>query len=339
MDRSIKPSPLRRIRRYIRDFEHFSMLFPSWDGSFTQMSRGRFQGHVQVAEGRHLRAFNATTNQSILTRGYGDPTSVAFIPITSRNEQTIWRGKSIARGGLIVKGAEAGYNNQTARHTQIRSLIVRAEVVQYALRILAEDRAHQDLTTWQAVRPSPDAMAQFEVCLSALLATVREGSEAGSVQDRLERECLRMLVEMLVSQDDAKIVISRSDARSRLVSRVSSFMRERLMTPLSAFDLCSEFGVSDRLLRLAFRETHGMGPIAYFRLMRLHAVRKSLIAARGGRDTSVAEVLQIFSVKRPSGFAREYMRHFGEMPSVTLGVRGWSGVQAMTRDRAIANFG
>jgi AraC family ethanolamine operon transcriptional activator len=314
-------------RRYIADFERFSEVFPEWEGSFTQMSRGRFQGHVNLTACGDLRAFEANTNQSILTKGSGDPASVAFVPITPRNEQTSWHGKSIVRGGLIIKGTEAVYNNHTVRDTQIRALIVTAEVVQNALRILARDCAHHDLTTWQAVHPSPDAMAMFQVCLSTLLG----GSTGAFDRTMLEQECLRRLVDMLISTDGAPIVVRQSANRFRLVARVSDYIRERLAEPISAFDLCSEFGVSDRLLRLAFRETYGMGPIAYSRLMRLHAVRNALIAERG-RDTSVAEVMDAFGITRLGAFASEYKRHFGETPSVTLGVRGWSGVQAMTRE-------
>jgi len=78
--------------------------------------------------------------------------------------------------------------------------------------------------------------------------------------------------------------------------------------------------VSDRLLRLAFHEAHGMGPLAFFRLMRLHAVRDALRDAQG-RDLRVADIFRQLGVTRPGAFAGEYRRHFGELPSEALGLR------------------
>jgi AraC-like DNA-binding protein len=85
-------------------------------------------------------------------------------------------------------------------------------------------------------------------------------------------------------------------------------------------DLCASLGVSDRLLRLAFKEAHGMGPMAYLRLLRLHAIRDALRAARD-RDIRVGEILDCHGITRPAAFAGEYRRHFGELPSETLGLR------------------
>lgn len=119
-------------------------------------------------------------------------------------------------------------------------------------------------------------------------------------------------------------------ARYRLAKRASAYLHDRVGRPVTAMELCARYGASDRLLRLAFKETYGMGPIAYHRLMRMHAVRAALLAARG-RDRPVAEILSRFGVIRPAAFAGEYRRQFGELPSHTLGVRGGEGIQAMTR--------
>jgi AraC family ethanolamine operon transcriptional activator len=64
-----------------------------------------------------------------------------------------------------------------------------------------------------------------------------------------------------------------------------------------------------------------MGPVAYFRVMRMHSIRSALMQGRG-RGVTVADVLARWGVTRPGSFAAEYRRHFGEPPSHTLGVRG-----------------
>lgn len=77
------------VRRSIRDFEAFRKVFADWDGSFHQMSRGRFEGAVHVDAGRKLRVFQAWTNQSILTRGVDHAPLMTFIPITKGNARAV----------------------------------------------------------------------------------------------------------------------------------------------------------------------------------------------------------------------------------------------------------
>ena len=111
--------------------------------------------------------------------------------------------------------------------------------------------------------------------------------------------------------------------RTRLVQRATDLMQARPRQPLSAMDLCAELGVSDRTLRRAFPDTHGMGPLTFFRVSRMHAVRGALKQARGG-DGSVAEIVRAAGFSRLGAFAHEYRCRFGELPSETMGVRGMS---------------
>jgi AraC family ethanolamine operon transcriptional activator len=108
-----------------------------------------------------------------------------------------------------------------------------------------------------------------------------------------------------------------------------------MQQPVTAADLCRELGVADRVLRRAFLETCGMGPMAYLRVIRLHGVRAALRSSRGSGAT-VAGVAEDWGFRRLGTFAAEYHRLFGERPSETLGVRGWAGVQSMSgQDRRI----
>lgn len=315
---------MRRVRRSINDFDGFAAVFPQWDGGFTQMSRGSFQGDLQVAAGPRLRAFDVATNQSIHTRGSGAGT-VTFIPIDARSEGTLWQRRRLARGALLMRGTDVAYDNRTEQRARIRALIVPVAIVAKAATALSGGTLDEDWTTWRGLRPEPRALARFEACLEAFLC----GADGMVHSAEAEARCLRTLVAAVVSAGDEKPVPCRHD-RARLVEQVTRFLRDRLSVSVTASDLCAAFGVSDRLLRLAFKEAYGVGPLTYFKLLRLHAVRRALIAARG-RDVSVAEILERAGITRPAAFAGAYRLHFGERPSETLGVRGWDGVQAMTR--------
>ena len=81
-------------------------------------------------------------------------------------------------------------------------------------------------------------------------------------------------------------------------------------------DLCRELAVSERTLHYAFQEVRGLSPMAYFRAVRLNAVRQELKAAA---DTAtVHEVAQRWGFWHTGEFAAAYRRLFGELPSETF---------------------
>ena len=316
------------VKHHIRDADELVEAFQEWKGSIMQVSRGSFRGSLALAAGPNLRAFSAVTNQALLTRGDADCDCVTFIPVSRENDSTRWRSRYLEPGNLLIKGSEIGYHNQTEPNSRITGLIIRNKLVSQAVAILAPDKAKQDWTTWSALHPDPRATFDLKHRIDSLLRQKESQGQNAFLQD-FEAEILRILCNTLVTADGEPLK-DRPHNRAKLASQATSYMHDRLTEPLTAMELCSTFGVSDRLLRAAFQEVHGMGPLSYFRVMRLNAVRTTLRAKRG-RDETVARILSAHGVTRPAAFAGEYRRHFGELPSETLGVRGWNGVQSMTR--------
>lgn len=316
----------RVVSRRLDDFSGFSEVFARWNGEFHQMSRGKFAGAIHVVNGEVVRLFQAETNQAILTRGM-DSEFATFIPITVHNASTRWAHRRLSPGALIAKLPEAEYNNQTKPNTAIRALLMPVPAIQEISRILTGQNADRKLPTWSAPHPSPRAMERFERGLASLFATaIHTPSVLGTPEGRaLEMECLRRLVEALPESSATVTVSLRNNDRTLLVRRAVDFMHNHLDGPLTAVELCAELGVSDRSLRRVFREAFGIGPLAYFRLIRLHAVAAALKAARGS-DASVAEIAGHWGFQRLGSFAAEYKSQFGELPSHTLGVRGASGI-------------
>ena len=96
-DATSKRAPQSSFRRQVFDFEELQELFANWGGAFMQMSQGSFRGEIQVASGAGLRLFRVHTNQSLLTRGSDSAAFMTFIPITARNEGTLWQGRRLSR--------------------------------------------------------------------------------------------------------------------------------------------------------------------------------------------------------------------------------------------------
>ncbi|WP_315851793.1 helix-turn-helix domain-containing protein [Bythopirellula polymerisocia] len=310
------------LSRQLDDASGFAEIFARWNGQFHQMSRGKFEGSIDVVTGQRVRLFQAKTNQAILTRGM-DSQFATFIPITPRNAATRWSGCNLNPGDLIAKFPEAEYNNQTIPDTSIRALLVPVCTLQEMTCILAGGSSETNFPSWSALRPEPKAMERFERGLAELLTTsLRSPKIVGGAEGKsLEMECLRRLIDALLHPSVTEPARMREKNRRLLVRRALDVMHDRLNEPLTAIELCAELGASDRSLRRAFREAFGLGPLAYFRVIRLHQVRVTLKGARGS-DVSVAEIARRWGFHRLGSFSNEYRRQFGELPSRTLKVRG-----------------
>ena len=95
------------------------------------------------------------------------------------------------------------------------------------------------------------------------------------------------------------------------------YLRATDLGSLTAPVLCAEVGVSQRTLEYAFQERLGTSPVAFIRRLRLHAVRRALLAAERGGAT-VTEIAMTFGFYQLGRFAAEYRAIFGELPSATL---------------------
>jgi AraC family transcriptional regulator, ethanolamine operon transcriptional activator len=133
----------------------------------------------------------------------------------------------------------------------------------------------------------------------------------------IEQECFRQFVGLLARRNDDRTACRPSN-RERLVRRAEDYLRAYLREPLSLLDLCRELAVSERTLHYAFQEVSGLSPMAYYKAVRLNAVRLELKAAA---DTvTVQEIAQRWGFGHTGEFAAAYRRLFGELPSQTLNV-------------------
>jgi transcriptional regulator GlxA family with amidase domain len=75
--------------------------------------------------------------------------------------------------------------------------------------------------------------------------------------------------------------------------------------------------VSERTLEVAFNEVMGLTPVSYLTRLRLHRVRRALLAATQASSTVSAEAMK-WGFWHFGEFSRAYRTCFGELPSDTL---------------------
>ena len=94
-------------------------------------------------------------------------------------------------------------------------------------------------------------------------------------------------------------------------------MLTQIDQPCRLSRLAEAASCSERSLQLAFREAYGVGPVAWFRVMRLNEAHREL-RDRGSSDTRIAEVAMRWGFGHLGRFSIEYRKRFGEKPSDTL---------------------
>lgn len=102
----------------------------------------------------------------------------------------------------------------------------------------------------------------------------------------------------------------------RIAQRAERYMRERDTENISVDEICAELLVSRRYLEYAFRGAFGTSPSHYFRVLRLHHVRRRLRSS--GEETNVTTEALNHGFTHLGWFSTQYRALFGESPSSTL---------------------
>src|SRR5712691_7995110 len=80
-----------------------------------------------------------------------------------------------------------------------------------------------------------------------------------------------------------------------------------LQTPLSIAKLCRTLGVSDRYLRRAYQEVHGMPPLQYLRTLKLSRARRALTSARS-QSVTVSKIATRLGFREFGRFSVQYRK-------------------------------
>jgi AraC family ethanolamine operon transcriptional activator len=315
-------NPDARRRRVVvhtlrtQDFDELAHALPRWDLRCQQLGRGPFKGQLQVLQLGGIQVFRIAANRILHFEGWPPPDSFGCFPVLPANENAVWGGRRLKTGQVRVSGPGLDADHVTAAGAyQLVGLVLDGAVVREALPVLGECDSEKRLPGTEAVTTSPAGCRALWANLVGLLngAQARPALPA-SPRPLIEQECLRPFLALLARPKHDRIACEPHN-RARLVRRAEDYMQANRAEPLSVLELCRELGVSERTLHYAFQEVRGTSPMAYFRALRLNAVRQELRAAA---DTAtVHEIAQRWGFWHTGEFAADYQRLFGELPSQT----------------------
>jgi AraC family transcriptional regulator, ethanolamine operon transcriptional activator len=294
-----------------RDFDELAQVFQRWDLRIRQLGCGPFRGQLKFLQLGGIQVFRAAVNRRVHVEGWPPPGCFGFAPVLAANENAVWRGRRLKAGQVRVHvpGQEADHVTP-AGHYQLVALAVDGDLVRQGAPVLGGFDLEERLAGREAVTTSPACCRALWSHLVGLLELARARPDPLA-----EQECVRRFVGLLARPSDDRTACQPSN-RARLVRGAEDYMRAHLREPLSLLDLCRECAVSERTLLYAFQEVRGLSPMAYFRAVRLNAVRQELRAA-ADRATVLA-IARRWGFRHPGEFAAAYRRLFGELPSRTL---------------------
>lgn len=176
-------------------------------------------------------------------------------------------------------------------------------------------------THCRVTRPSRPLAAQLERSTRSVIATARnypqfESSIAAMVASAALLELGARIVRVPQPQNAVRPGRPKV-SRHEIARRARALFEEREHEHVAMADVVTATGVSERTLRIAFRETFGLSPTQYLRLRTLHQVERALRGAEPD-ETTVADVLLRHGVWEFGRFAGRYRRLFDELPSETL---------------------
>jgi AraC family transcriptional regulator, ethanolamine operon transcriptional activator len=299
----------------LNDFDQGKRFFSDWQGQIEQISSGKFEGRIEVVRNSLVRIVQVVSNQRVLARGHDASGLLSVYPVTSENAGDLWQGYRLSPGHLILNGVQTEIDHCVGRGTKSTGLSLKPQKLHDAARIVLGTDGLAIPSSWFSLMPPPDIMARLNANLGRLLdigvetPTLLGNAECGQI----EQECIRALVSAIFPVDSRRVE-PPLPARTQIVRCAVDFLRANLNEPVGAVDLCKELKVSDRTLRLAFRERFGLGPMTYYRCLRLNVVRMRL---REHPEWTIAQAAASCGFHHLGNFAADYRRLFGELPTAT----------------------
>jgi len=263
-----------------------------------------------------------STNRRVRTRTSVRPGLLAWVAFGPRTRGTV-NGLAVRPGMVLAAepGVEVGFVSEAG--WQSVAYLVSAQQLGEELEARGRETGLRRPHGVEILRVAPErgrGLFDWGKRLADFAARQPARFEPGR-QERsaVQAELLDTLLTSVATARDHEP--SRGDrtrrAQGLVVKRAEDFALANHGEPVQVGDLCRAAGVSERTLEYAFREILGTTPMAYLVRLRLHRVRRALLAAKRGETTVSAAALDA-GFWHFGDFSRAYRECFGELPSETL---------------------
>jgi AraC family ethanolamine operon transcriptional activator len=304
----------------LTDLDDLALLFPSWDVTFTQISAGPLHVLARCVQVPDVAIRWLNSDRSVQVRGTPRSSQFVITPITEANEAWRFRGRLLQNGDIRIGAPGEALDELYSTNSEGQSIAVDEAVLREILANSPRSRRSQEVLQEAAFRPSSESFRLFHARLDRLNSFCMDNPSSlrrKEVAAQVRAGYLAAVAAVLCHDPrDGKIPGPRS-CRQDISRNAEQLMDRHLELPWTAAQICRELSVGRRTLFYAFQEAIGKSPMAYYKIKRLHLVRRALKHADPA-TTIVREVALSCGFRHQGQFARDYTRHFGERPSETL---------------------
>ncbi|BDY05008.1 helix-turn-helix domain-containing protein [Ferrimonas sp. YFM] len=271
---------------------------------YQQLKPGRLQAGYLESNGRGVQIFRETLSISARIEAQPGEQRLPFAVILPHSGEFRFCGQT-RQGPQLVQAVGGQWDISFQERLDYLCIALDREVfLQSAVPRLGVEAEDLSLNLGlQACRPSE--LAQFAIELRQLLDQPSES---------LQHQGVEALVKVLAGRCQPASLVRSPARRIEGARRVMAYLEEYARELPDMARLCQIAGMSERSLEYGFRDSIGVSPNHYLKLVRLNGARGELLTGQG----SVAAIAMNWGFLELGRFAGEYRRHFGELPSQTL---------------------
>jgi AraC-like DNA-binding protein len=298
-----------------RDFDHMASSFRGWDCRMEQLGRGRFHGRLRLTPPGPAQLLDAEVNLAVHAQGEHVPGSYGFSPVEPASAGARWRGRYLRPGMVNVIAPGEEMNHASTDDYRSTTLHVHGGLLRRvcsAVLGVDPERLLVGGTPHLGAERGAGVLARWRGFLDA------PGGAPGASAD--PTDLVVDFVRALAAGRLVDPVRTTPAQRLRVVRQAQEYARSVPPEAVSILTLCEHTDVSARTLHYAFEEVLGVTPKAYLKTLRLNAAWRDLAGSAPARGR-VEAIARRHGFTHLGGFAQDFRRQFGALPSAILGAR------------------
>ena len=299
-----------------RDLDELNHGISGADLEIIQLDPGDLEVHLVNFDVGEMSIDRGSVNRNLRVKGSLDADRYA-VGLFHPGARAKLNGNSVHTSNLLFYNPDLELDGHLQEGYSWTSLIIPATWIESMSQAAKKLSFLTSNAGCKNLLPDPDNFQDLWSATDAILASLLqpELSEQGALILSLD---VRNALGAVLGDFDTptRKTVSRTMSHYRAAQRAERYMRERVSENLSIDEICAELGFSRRYLEYAFVDAFGTSPSRYFRVLRLHQVRRGLRNPVSG--TSVTSEALRHGFNHLGLFSTQYRALFGESPSSTL---------------------
>ena len=298
------------------DFDEMCAVPPMWDQQYQQLGNGPFMGKLFLAHTSAMQFAVASWQPGIMIDAkVPEGCSLLAVGLAGANG-CVQRGMELSENTLPVLRHTEHIHFRATKPCEFFMVVADTNQIEEHAQVIL-GRTLEELRKDLVVALDDPAETRAQLSALAHSLQLRLLHDAGPLTRPQSARALETdLLDQILSRVRAPEIVVNNSYRRSLAWEVEDYLRAHLHDTISIFDLCTEVGAAERTLHLAFREVFGTTPKAYFKMLRLNAVRRELLHAKD--HITVTDVASRWDFLHFGWFSQDYRRMFGTPPSAAV---------------------